>query len=189
MNGKSALIVSAFWAASLYAADAHVHGAAKMNLSVDNQEVTIELETPLANTLSYEHKPQNAEQEKEARQMAATLRKADKLFIFPPKAECKLVSVELDSDALDDDILGNATRHDHDDHDEHDHDDHEHGEHADLDAEFSFVCHNPKALNKIEVNLFKFFPNLNEIEAQIVTANAQSASELTAKSRVITIAK
>jgi hypothetical protein len=198
MNRGSVLSLSAFsaafFAANLFAAHAHEHGAAKMNVGIDGKEVTIELETPLANTLSYEHKPQNAAQEKEAKDMAKTLRNAEKLFVFPPKSECKLQSVSLESEALDETILGANPKaygdHDHEEHSDHrDDEEDDHEEHADLDAEFVFNCKNPKALTTIEIGLFKVFPNFDEIEAQIVTEKGQSAAELTPKNAVLKIAR
>ncbi|MDR0665436.1 MAG: DUF2796 domain-containing protein [Helicobacteraceae bacterium] len=192
---------AALVATSVYAASAHEHGAAKMNVSVDGKEVVIELETPLDSVLGFERAPNGAKEEQAVKDMAAKLRKADALFAFSPKAECKLVSVELESEVLSAELLGETNdgkrerddhRHDgdheeHADHHDGDHDDHE--EHADLDAEFNFVCRNPKALSKIDVNLFKAFPKLNEIEAQIVTAKTQNAAELSAKNAAINIAQ
>ncbi|MDR2034429.1 MAG: DUF2796 domain-containing protein [Helicobacteraceae bacterium] len=195
MNRGSVLVLSAFSAAffatNLFAAHAHEHGVAKMNVGIDGKEVTIELETPLANALSYEHKPQNAAQEKEAKDMAKTLRNAEKLFVFPSKSECKLQSVSLKSEALDETILGaNPKAHEeHSDRHDDEEDDHDHEEHADLDAEFVFNCKNPKALTTIEIGLFKVFPNFDEIEAQIVTEKGQNAAELTPKSAVLKIAR
>ncbi|MDR2151466.1 MAG: DUF2796 domain-containing protein [Helicobacteraceae bacterium] len=192
---------------TLYAAHAHEHGVAKINASVEDQAVTIELETPLDSALGFERAPNGAAEEQAVKDMAAKLRKADALFAFSPKAACKLASVRLESEVLSAELLGekagghahhdddhdhDADREDHErehDGDHDDHDEHEHEAHADLDAEFAFVCQNPKALSKIDVNLFKSFPKLNKIEAQIVTAKGQSAVELTAKNATIKIAQ
>ncbi|MDR1451213.1 MAG: DUF2796 domain-containing protein [Helicobacteraceae bacterium] len=191
MNRGFAPILSAMLglaATTFYAADAHEHGAAKMNLSIDDQEVLIELETPLDNTLGFERAPKDAEEEKAVKEMAAKLKSADALFVFPPKAECKLVSVELESEALDANLLGEKTKAKHDD-DHEEYADHDDEGHADLDARYIFSCANVKALNQIAVDFFKVFPKTNEIEAQIVTAKGQSAAELSAKRNTITIAQ
>jgi hypothetical protein len=60
--------------------------------------------------------------------------------------------------------------------------------HADLEAEFSFMCRNPEAIKQIEVNLFKYFPKLQEIEVEMVTPQGQKAAELTAKDNILRVA-
>ncbi|MDR1976780.1 MAG: DUF2796 domain-containing protein [Campylobacteraceae bacterium] len=198
--GKGSVLVwsvvgAAFLGTALLGAPAHEHGVANLNIALEGQELEIELETPLANILSYEHAPQNAVQEREASYVVVILRAADRIFGFPSKAECKLQSVSLESEAIGEKILGAKARSDHDDHDhekhaDHDeHADHEHEGHADLDAEFVFNCKNPKALTTIEVNLFKVFPNLKKIEAKVATEKGQGATELTPKNSVVKIAR
>jgi hypothetical protein len=193
MNRRTAWVLSvaiALATTTLCAAEAHEHGAAKINVSVEGGEVTIELETPLDNLFGFERAPKDAAEEKAVKEAAAKLRKADALFVFPPKAECKLVSAELESEALSDELLGQAhSEHaDHDEDEDHDHDS-DHEGHADLDAEYVFACANPKALNRVVVDFFKVFPRTSEIEAQIVTSKGQSAAELTAKNNAIIIAR
>ena len=85
--------------------DAHEHGVAHLDLVVDGREVEIELETPLANVLSFEHAPQTDAQKKEVRDMATLMRKADALFVFPAQARCGLAEVSLESDAIGREML------------------------------------------------------------------------------------
>jgi hypothetical protein len=183
-------------AGDLFAAEAHTHGAAAMNVSVEGGAVTIAIETPLDNLLSFERAPIGEAEEEEVSAMASIMREADALFIFPPKADCAVQSVDLASEALGDRLFADgaesksgATHEARGDHNKADdrgaHSDRE--AHADLDAEYAFICRNPKALNEIKVNLFRFFPRLNEIEAQIVTDAGQSAAELTADRNAIKI--
>ncbi|MDR2055318.1 MAG: DUF2796 domain-containing protein [Desulfovibrio sp.] len=174
-----------------FAHEAHEHGTARINLSVEGQKVEIGLETPLASLISFEHAPETDAQKKELRDMATIMRKADTLFIFPTEARCRLEKVSLESEAISDGLLSPAgtpaagakggkgetgspgdKRED--------------GEgHADLDAEISFICRHPEKLNRIEVDMFKAFPNLKEIEIQMVTPKGQGAAELTPQANVV----
>jgi hypothetical protein len=159
---------------------AHVHGAAAMNLALYGQNVDIELETPLDNVLSFEHTPKSDSEKQEAQKMAATLRRAEALFLFPAAAACELKEVSLESEAISAELLsgksGGAGAAE------------EFEGHADLDADFSFVCRNPQAITRIEVALFKYFPRLNEIEVQLVTPAGQKSAELTGQNNVLTVA-
>jgi len=80
--------------------------------------------------------------------------------------------------------------HDHDEHKHHDehkgHDDHsghDHGEgqsHSDVAVEWSFRCMNPTALKAVDVQLFKAFPALKDLDAQWIGPAGQGAAELNA---------
>lgn len=168
--------------------EAHEHGVAHMNVSVDGRTVEIELETPLANVISFEHAPETEAQKQEVRAMAALLHKADNLFILPAEAQCRLNKVSLESEVLNDGLLSPAgsPHAETADKKEHAPDGDEHGEaHGDLDMEVSFVCSNPEKLNSLRVDLFRVFPNLREVEVQMVTPKGQSAAELIPESNML----
>jgi hypothetical protein len=175
-----------FTAVAAYAHGPHEHGVAHMNIAVEGGLVEIELETPLANVLSFEHAPETEAQKAEARNMALILHRAEELFLFPLAARCRSVEVSLESGALSPELLappasgekalpaasaGQVAGEEHEDEED------EEG-HADLDADFTFRCENPAALNSLEVGLFGKFPGFDEIEAQLVTDKGQKAAEL-----------
>lgn len=102
------------FAAAAMAHGPHEHGVAHMNLSVEGKKVEIEVKSPLANFISFEHAPETEAQKKEVREMASVLNGADKLFIFPKEAQCGLEHVELTSAVIDHELLtaGGAADHD-----------------------------------------------------------------------------
>lgn len=194
--------------------EAHVHGLAHLNLSVEEGTVEIELKSALANFISFEHAPETEAQKKEVRDMAAVLNDAGRLFTFPAEAGCRLERVSFESPVLDDELLSagaaskhggeakkEATRHDDHEHKDHDHDDHEHGDHehgdhdhdddheghahGNIDADLTFVCAAPARLDRVEVGLFEVFPALHEVEVQMMTPKGQGAAKLTEKDKVI----
>jgi hypothetical protein len=186
------LVCAALLAAPAYAHKAHEHGTAHMNLSVEGQEVEIDLEVPLADLTAFEHAPETDAEEKAVRDAAAILHDAGKLFIFPVEAACRPEKVSLESEVISIELLAAPGAHK---------DAAKHGaaekkevhgkhekvveEHADLDAEWTFICRNPEKLRHIEVGLFKYFPSLQEIEVQMVTPGKQGAAELTPQSAVL----
>ena len=175
---------------SAAAHEAHVHGVAHMNLLVEKQAVEIELVTPLANVLSFEHEPETEGQKQEVRDMAAIMRNAGKLFILPADAQCEVKEVSMSSEVISPELLSAEVEIEHQgghEHNEHSHGgghEEEHG-HSDLDVDIAFICRNPEKLDGINVGMFKAFPNLHEIEVQMVTPKGQSAAELTPDSAVI----
>ncbi|MDR1311888.1 MAG: DUF2796 domain-containing protein [Burkholderiaceae bacterium] len=186
------VVCSLFWVSQAWGHEAHEHGAAKIDLAIEGQEVEIELETPLANVISFEHAPRTPSQEKEIRAMAAIMHTNKTLFSFPDKAGCVLEKVSLKSDVISRDLLappsssgGKATQSasvsPKKTKDKKDDDD----EHADLDAEFAYRCQNPQALTYIRTGLFKSFPRLKRVDMQIAGPKGQRAARLTPRSNVI----
>ena len=182
----------------------HEHGAARLDVAVEGNSVEISLESPLANALPFEHAPRDAAQRQAVQNMAATLHKAENIFVFPAAAQCRIKKVTLESEALPDALLAASASAQpeqaqtsqknapaasavepktHADHDEHGgHDEHaghdEQGGHADLDASFTFECAQPEALHGMDVRLFSAWPALHELRVQIVSPTGQHAAEL-----------
>jgi hypothetical protein len=152
-----------------------------MDVVVEGQTLEIELISPLANLISFEHEPETEAQKKEARDMAAVIRKAEALFVPSAQAECRLKEVSLESGVLEDELLfpdghaGNARG---------GHDDHEDG-HSDLEVEIEFMCLHPEKLSGLKVDLFRVFPTLHELEVRMVTPAGQKAAELTPEANML----
>lgn len=167
----------------------HEHGAARLDIAVDGSTVTIDLESPLANALPFEHAPSTPAQREAVQNMAATLHRADKIFILPAAAQCRLKKVTLESASLPADLLSakaaqQPAKAEHPDHDEHANNATE-AEHADLDASFVFECAKPDALKGMDVNLFSAWPALHELRVQIASPTGQHAAELNAKAHTL----
>ena len=87
----------------------HEHGAARLDVAVEGNIVEISLESPLANALPFEHAPRDAAQRQAVQNMAATLHKAENIFVFPAEAQCRIKKVTLESEALPEALLAAKT--------------------------------------------------------------------------------
>lgn len=104
---------------------AHVHGDAVMNIAIEGQKVSVELESPLFNIAGFEHKPETAQDKQHLQDSIAKLRSAEKLVIISPEAKCSTVDSHVQ---LGDSQESHSEEHaDHGHHDEHKH----HEEHSD----------------------------------------------------------
>lgn len=164
--------------------EAHEHGVARMNISVEGNEVEIEMKSPLANFLSFEHRPETEAQRQEVRDMAAKLRRPGALFVLTEEAQCRQTGLDMDSGVLDDALLlpeGRSGKHKAG----HGHA-HEAPEgHADIGIELEFHCKHPEKLRSLTAPIFRQFPALREIEAQMVTPAGQRSAELTPESDMV----
>lgn len=148
-------------AAITEAAPAHVHGQARLEISVDREQLVITLETPLDGLLGFEHAPRNAAERQAVQTMVAKLKQTDQIFIPSAAALCVSTGVELDSP-----VLGGKSAP---------------GSHNDLDARYTWRCAKPEALRDVATGLFIDFLRLRLITVEFAGPQGQRAGRLDAR--------
>ena len=94
----------------------HVHGEATLNLVLDGNQLLLELASPAANLLGFEHAPQNQAQKQQLKKTHSLLSDVDSLVALT-NASCQLISADIDMPYAD---LTNDRPHDaHTDHGDH----------------------------------------------------------------------
>ena len=177
--------------------EAHVHGIAHMNVALEGNNLYIELSSPAANIVGFEHHPRTEEQKAAVKTAIESLEAGQKLFALPAGTGGRLVKanvqtdIENDSDhkpgqthAQDHAESGKEAeveKHQHEEH--HEADDHE--RHSEFKAEYHFVFKTPQKLALVDVKLFRIFPGIEHIDVQLLTDTKQTALELTAKNNKI----
>ena len=182
---------------------AHVHGIAALNLALEGKEVHVELDSPAANIVGFEHAPSSEADHAALDKAVATLKDGDALFRFNPEAGCRMEKAEVISVLLDEEHHGHDDEHghkekgshDHDDHghekkashdhDEHGHEQHEGETHSDIDAAYHFDCAQPGKLTELTVELFEAFSGMEDLDVQYVIESKQGAAELTPANHVV----
>ncbi len=148
-----------------WAAKAHEHGVAALDIAVEQARITLQLETPLDGLLGFERAPRTDAERKAADAAVAKLRAAASLFRIDPAAGCTLAGVELDSAALKLGLAATAPGAAKDGH-------------ADLDATVSFSCQAGHKAAYIDVELFSAFPRMARLEVQVAGASGQQKATL-----------
>ena len=197
--------------------DAHEHGAAKITLVSEGKELLIELDSPAANILGFEHAPENDQQKALIVQVGKTLSNINNIVTLPTASKCVLEHVEIkgelfapsqgaeknndadhEEDAEHDNHKEEADHDEHKedaDHDNHkeeadhkDHDDHkEQGSHSDVSVHYELHCAFPEKITTLEFTIFDHFENMHKIDLQAVTAEKQLAKQLTQKDHVVNL--
>ena len=172
--------------------DAHVHGIAALNLALEGEEVHVELDSPAANIVGFEHAPSSEADHAVLDKAVATLKDGDRLFRFNSAAGCRMEKAEVTSALLDDEHSDEHEKKDGHDHEKHENEDHakeghEHeGEaHSDIEAAYHFECDRPGKLTQLTVELFEAFPGMQELNVQYVVESKQGAAELTPAKHVV----
>ncbi|MBK1706041.1 ZrgA family zinc uptake protein [Halochromatium glycolicum] len=166
-----------------------------MNLALEDNELQIELDSPAANIVGFEHAPSSPDDHAALDKAVATLEDGDTLFRFNADAGCRMETVTVTSEMLDVEH-DNHDGHGHDESEEPDHQgapahqgEHEHdhaGEtHSDIEAAYHFECDAPDKLTRLTIEVFEAFAGMEEIKVQYVIERKQGAAELTAKDHIV----
>ncbi len=169
---RSALILVAIGAPSAAAHQAHVHGQATVQVSLEATKLAVSVDSALDNLLGFERAPRNDAQRRLVEALAARLRKSETVVLPAAEGACQSAGVHLHAPVLAGtpahDAASPATAPDP-------------GDHGNMTATYTFVCAKPQDLRAIEFKLFEGFPRLQRVNAQVAGPRGQSAQRLTAK--------
>ena len=172
--------------------DAHEHGAALLNVVLDGETLSMELESPAVNLVGFEYEPSTDEEVQAVEDALAQLEEGMTLFTLAEAAGCELTSA--DTEHLITDEEGHAEEHS-EEGEEHSEEGEEHGEehaeegaqHSEFHATYSFTCSSPDALSSIDLGeFFALYPGIEDLDVQYVLPSGQGAAELRADSTELT---
>ncbi|GLK90470.1 DUF2796 domain-containing protein [Pseudomonas turukhanskensis] len=163
----------------------HEHGVGRLNAALDGNTLELELENPSMNLVGFEHAAKSAVDQATVAGAKTDLENPLSLFAVPAAAKCSVAKVELHSPLFGDKADADEDHdHDHDDHGKDNGEEHEHEHHhSEIHASYQLTCAEPAALTSLDLTpLFKRFPSLHQVQAQLIGPNGQQGGELTAKS-------
>ena len=163
---------------------AHEHGVGTLNVAVDGGILEIELIAPADDIVGFEHAPSTDAHREAVAAAAAVLKDGAALFGPPAAAGCELHEADVASALMAAEEHGDhGGDHGHDKDHGHARDEHHDGEtHSEFTARYHFECADPAALTHLDLSYFAHFPRAAELDAQVLTATGQTATELTAES-------
>ena len=168
--------------------DAHEHGVSEAKLAVDGNIVEIELHSPGADIVGFEHSPESDSDKAAVAKAAAILAKGGEIFAAAPAAGCSLIDADVDAPGLETGHDDHADKH----HGKKSHA-HEHGHkdrdgaetekyaedgHSEFKAHYRFRCGNTDKLTHFNVKLFEHFPGARELRVEAITPGGQFVREL-----------
>lgn len=159
---------------------AHVHGVASLNLVLADQRVNIELDSPAANIVGFEHAPATEAEHKALNAVVDKLRDVDRLFVFDGAAGCRLGDIKIASALLEAEHSDNGHRHGHEE-------EREEERHADFRAAYFFDCRDPARLERLTVGLFEGFPGMESLRVQFIIGDKQGGAELNQANRIVSL--
>lgn len=159
----------------------HQHGHGKLNIAIENNRMSMELEVPGADIVGFEHEPSTPEQKAAIEKAKAKLANGLSIFKLPSSAECKLENAKVAIEAEHEDEHEHEADHDHHDHDAKAVDEHEEGEHhhSEFHVEYSLACQSISRLTSMTFDYFNEFAGAQELDINVITPKGQSSYEVT----------
>ena len=185
--------------ASATAQSTHVHGQGQVSMAIDQNLLSMTLESPGADIIGFEHEARTAEEK--AAVTKALKQLSDPMFVIqlPGSASCKVIQAssevasenggeghadhedhEEHADHDDHDKHEDHEKHeDHDDHEKHaDHDEHEDEAHGSFIAEYQLACANIAVIDFIKFVYFDHFRNAQSLMVVLIDKNGQHRHEI-----------
>jgi len=148
----------------------HEHRIVALNLALEERVLFVQMIWSLQDIAGFEHwPPGNVAEQDSFDRGVAVVSDPRSVFSLPPKAKCKIKDVEAEEPVAADDHHQ----------DEDPSSDARPGAHVDVTINYRFKCKAPAELAEIRVHLFRLFPDLQAIRANLITDSAQTFQEVT----------
>lgn len=180
--------------------DAHTHGEGRMTLVFDKGQMLVEIKTPAANMLGFEHTPNSDEQWHTLDVLEQALRDPKKLIVLEPDCKLQASNVKLpferahkESTGSDSEVSASKAEHEHHHENEH-HAAHpkkgentsSHVNHTDIYIEYEWLCEKPY-LPKLTLHYFDAYPSFNRLNVEWIVNGAQGATPLHKSNNILEI--
>lgn len=142
---------------------AHEHGAAKLNIAIEGNKVSMELDTPGDDILGFETVAKTPEQMAIVAAAEKTLSKPADLFVMTAAAGCTATDAKVEIKAGD-------------------------GGHSDIEAAYTFSCSAPDKLTDVDLKFFKAYPKARKMTVSVITPKGQLQVEATPDKPKISLA-
>ena len=132
----------------------HSHGKGKLQLKLEGQTLTGEMEMPMEALLGFEHLPKNKAQSEALSRLQNATKDATFFIELPADAKCQQKEVKAESSMFQG-VVSKG--------------------HSDLDYSFHFICLNPQALTKISFPFFKSHIKSHQLKVEWVGEKGQKS--------------
>jgi hypothetical protein len=144
---------------------AHEHGHAKLNLIVEGNKLTAQLEAPSESIYGFEYMAKTDADKKKRDAGGETLKSNfEKMLVVDPSFGCVFKNVKLDLHVPEEEEGGSAKT--------------KKGEHSETHAEFVANCAKPLAGAKVNFAFGKYFARIKEVKVQVVSGEKQSGADI-----------
>ncbi len=144
----------------------HEHGKVTLNVAVDGNVLSAEIDAPAINVVGFEHAPRDAADRKAVADAQAWLSSGARILGVPANAGCRRTDVKLTAPEWTNATGAEEHEHDHE---------HEGEDHADYRVSVRYTCSQPAALAWLEPWALRGLREVTELTVNIVTPTTQKS--------------
>lgn len=154
----------------------HVHGHGTLNIAVEDERISMELEVPGMDIVGFEHDATTDDQKAAVEKAKAQLAQPLSVFKLAAAAGCTVADAKVELQA--------EHHHDGDADDDHDkaageeHGPDAHEGHKEFHVTYALDCAKPASMTAIDFDYFKLFAGAHDLTVNVVTAKAQNTYEV-----------
>jgi hypothetical protein len=152
---------------------AHVHGRGTLNIAIEGDKVTMELETPGMDIVGFEHAATTQRDKAALEKAKARLSAPLSLFTLPAGAGCRVTDATIaiergeHNDDAKEEPEGSTKSEGHA------------GGHSEFHAQYGLQCSSADTITAIEFDYFRAFPGAEKLDVNVITPKGQSRFEAT----------
>ena len=158
------ILVTCSLEASAAAQSAHVHGQGQVSMAIDQNLISMTLESPGADIVGFEHEARTAEEKTAVTEVLKQLSNPMFVIQLPESASCKVIQASSEVTSKN----GDDSHADHEDHNEH-----ESEAHGSFIAEYQLECANVAVIDFITFVYFGHFRNAQSLMVVLIDKNGQ----------------
>ena len=162
---------TAAFAQNYRSAPAHIHGAALVNLVIDQTSLAVELRVPATDIIGFEREPTSEEEKSRVQNAIIMLEQLGTVLAVNGAGTCATLYEQA--------WFGSFTDADH----EHD----EANRHTEFSASFSAECSDLGSASSISFAVFDHFPDITEIHVQLIENGHARVVEITSDKPHLTL--
>jgi hypothetical protein len=166
-------------------AGAHEHGRGTLNIAVEGNKVTMELEVPGVDIVGFEHVAKTRREKQAVEKAKSQLQAPLALFKLPAAAACRATEAKVEFGAEEDEAKakdggkapgakGGKAKHD--------------DEHSEFHAQYTLECQSPVSITGIEFPFFRAFAAAERLDVNVITAKGQNKFEVSRKRPSLSLA-
>ena len=173
----------------------HVHGQGQVGMAIDQNLISMTLESPGADIVGFEHEARTAEEKTAVTEALKQLSNPMFVIQLPESASCKVIqaSSEVTSENGDEGHADHEENTDHDEHEDHedhaDHEEHENEAHGSFIAEYQLECATIAAIDSIKFVYFDHFRNAQSLMVVLIDKNGQHRHEISRDNPILYLKK
>ena len=158
------ILVTCSLEASAVAQSTHVHGQGQVGMAIDQNLISMTLESPGADIVGFEHEARTAEEKTAVTEALKQLSNPMFVIQLPESARCKVIQASSEVTSKN----GDDSHADHEDHNEH-----ESEAHGSFIAEYQLECANVAVIDFITFVYFGHFRSAQSLMVVLIDKNGQ----------------